>query len=59
MPLLSVDQITKAYEPVVVLDAISFQVRAGERIGLGGANGSGKSTLLKIVAGEFKPTPAG
>jgi ABC-2 type transport system ATP-binding protein len=34
---------------------ISFQVRAGEAVGLLGSNGSGKSTLLKIIAGVLLP----
>lgn len=35
---------------------VSFEVRAGETVGLLGANGSGKSTLLKVVGGIIDPT---
>jgi ABC-2 type transport system ATP-binding protein len=37
------------------LREVSFQVRAGEAVGVVGANGTGKSTLLKIIAGVLIP----
>jgi ABC-type polysaccharide/polyol phosphate transport system ATPase subunit len=35
---------------------VTFNVRAGQTLGVIGRNGSGKSTLLKLVAGISKPT---
>ena len=35
---------------------VTFDVRAGQTLGVIGRNGSGKSTLLKLVAGITKPT---
>src|SRR5688572_11092757 len=51
MLLLKVENIVKHFGPDPVLDGASFEIRAGERIGLVGPNGAGKSTLMKIVAG--------
>ncbi len=38
------------------LAPISFEVQAGEIIGLLGANGAGKTTLIKMLAGIMHPT---
>jgi lipopolysaccharide transport system ATP-binding protein len=39
-----------------VLTDVSFQVAAGEAVGLVGINGAGKSTLLKLITGTTHPT---
>ena len=38
------------------LDHLTFEIRAGERIGLMGHNGSGKTTLLRTLCGVYAPT---
>jgi ATPase subunit of ABC transporter with duplicated ATPase domains len=39
-----------------VLQKVSFNVRAGERIAVIGANGVGKTTLMRCLVGELKPS---
>ena len=50
-PVLEVSGLSFRYESETALKEISFQVAAGDSVGLVGANGSGKSTLLWCVAG--------
>lgn len=45
----------RPHETLRVLDAVTFELRRGESLGLMGRNGSGKSTLLKILAGIYAP----
>src|ERR671927_1477760 len=48
---LVVDGVSKRYGDVVALDAMSFDVRAGELFGFVGANGAGKTTTMRIALG--------
>lgn len=51
MSLVTLEHITKYYDPDLILDDISWQISANDRIGLIGANGTGKTTLVEIIAG--------
>jgi ATP-binding cassette subfamily F protein 3 len=52
MSLVTANEVTVAFGPRSILDAVSFAVQPGDRIGLVGPNGSGKTTLLRLLAGE-------
>jgi lipopolysaccharide transport system ATP-binding protein len=45
-----------SYESFAALQGVSFDVAAGEFVGIVGRNGSGKSTLLRLAAGIYQPT---
>jgi ABC-2 type transport system ATP-binding protein len=57
-PLLRVVDLAKRYGEQHALAAVSFDVRAGEVLGLIGPNGAGKTTLLEALAGLI-PVEAG
>lgn len=52
-PILSVNDLSFAYDQAEVLHAISFEAEAGQYIGLVGPNGSGKTTLFNLISGYF------
>jgi ATP-binding cassette, subfamily F, member 3 len=53
--MLSIHNLSKHFGIQPVLKNISFNISAGERIGLIGANGCGKTTLMRILAGLEHP----
>src|SRR5690242_5449716 len=56
IPTLAVQNVSKSFGPVTVLEGINLDFRAGEIHAIVGENGAGKSTLMKILAGVYEPT---
>lgn len=58
--LLEIDSLRKTYgkgdNQTKALNGITFQVMAGEFLGIMGSSGSGKSTLLNCIATVIRPT---
>lgn len=58
--ILEIDTLRKYYgkaeNQTKALDGITFQVMAGEFLGIMGSSGSGKSTLLNCIARVIQPT---
>lgn len=49
--MIKVNNLTKKYNDIKVLDNISFNVKKGEILGFLGPNGAGKTTTMKILTG--------
>lgn len=54
--MLKVENLTKTFKKINAVENVSFEVNAGEIIGLLGENGAGKTTTLRMVATMLKPT---
>jgi ATPase subunit of ABC transporter with duplicated ATPase domains len=53
--MISLTRISKQYGRQVLFVDTSFQLNAGEKVGLVGPNGSGKTTLFRMIAGGEEP----
>ena len=54
--MLRLERISKIYPTGEVLRDVTWEVKAGDRIGLVGVNGAGKSTQMRIIAGLEEPS---
>ena len=55
MELIKAENIVMSYDKNIVINGLSFTVRAGDYLAVVGENGSGKSTLMKAITGELRP----
>jgi ABC-2 type transport system ATP-binding protein len=55
-PVLEARELTKRYSALTAVTNVSFQIAAGQVLGVLGPNGSGKSTIVKMVTGLVAPS---
>ncbi len=55
-PVVRVEKVSKRYEQVLAVDAISFTVDAGRTAALLGGNGAGKTTTIAMLLGLLLPS---
>ncbi len=58
-PVLQAQSVSKQFPGVLALDAVDFELRAGEVHVLFGENGAGKSTLIQMLAGVHRASEGG
>ncbi|MGX4600027.1 ABC transporter ATP-binding protein [Faecalimicrobium sp. JNUCC 81] len=52
---IKLENVTKSYNGITILNNINLEINKGETIGIIGANGSGKSVLFKSICGFVSP----
>jgi ABC-2 type transport system ATP-binding protein len=57
-PFVVAERLGKSFDTKLVLDNVSFEIDAGDVVGVLGKNGAGKTTLLELVLG-FTPATSG
>lgn len=56
--LINLENVSKSFGLVTLLDQVSLGIHAGDRIGVVGLNGGGKTTLLEVISG-IEPADSG
>jgi ABC-2 type transport system ATP-binding protein len=54
--MISLSRLTKRFGAQIAVNALSFDIPAGQIVGFLGPNGAGKSTTLKMLTGMLEPT---
>jgi ATP-binding cassette subfamily F protein 3 len=53
--MINISNVTKYMGGVPLFTNASFQIYAGEKVGLVGPNGAGKTTFFRMIVGELRP----
>jgi ATPase subunit of ABC transporter with duplicated ATPase domains len=53
--VIAFSSVSKQYGGQILFVDASFQINAGEKVGLVGPNGAGKTTVFRLIAGEEQP----
>ncbi len=56
MNAIETHNLTKAFDGLLAVDRINFQVAPGEIFGYLGPNGAGKTTTIRMLTGQLRPT---
>jgi ABC-2 type transport system ATP-binding protein len=56
MAIIEIDQLTKRFDAVLAVDALTVEIAQGEFFGLLGPNGAGKTTTLMMLTTLLRPT---
>jgi len=56
---VSVDKASVRFGDIVAIDAVSLELKQGQRLAVVGESGAGKSTLLNLIAGLISPSEGG
>jgi ABC-2 type transport system ATP-binding protein len=54
--MIDVQNLSRAYGNFRAVDSVSFQIPAGQIVGLLGHNGAGKTTIMKMLSGYLEPS---
>src|SRR5215510_2189421 len=54
--MISLQRLTKRFGTQTAVDALSFEVPAGQIVGFLGPNGAGKTTTLRMLTGMIEPS---
>jgi len=54
--MVTIENLTKYYGPVLAVDSVSFEVAKGEVVGFLGPNAAGKTTTMRVITCYLKPT---